>query len=86
MSSGKNNTDKHQDKTEIIDLIFPVDSPEKNLTEILFIEKKGDEETRGKEKEDGTTNEEHEKQTEDENNNEEDYILRRLYIKKRKQI
>ena len=64
---------KNQDEAEIIDLISPVDCPEKIMTEILFIGRTGGKiETKRKENEDQTTNEEHEKQTEDDNNNKEE--------------
>ena len=53
---------KNQDEAEIIDLISPVDSPEKVTTETLFIGRTGGKiETKRKENEDETTNEENEK-------------------------
>ena len=66
------NKDKNQDNpTEIIDLTSAVDSPVKDKTEILFVERKDELKNIEKEKEDETTHEEHEKQVEDDNNNKE---------------
>ena len=67
------NTNQNQDEAETIDLISPVDSTKKELTEFLFKGKTiRKDEKNGKEIEDETTIEEQEKQTKDDNNNEED--------------
>ena len=58
------NTNQNQDEAEINDLISPVDSINKGMTEILFIGKTvRKHEKIGKKNEDETTNEEQEKQT-----------------------
>ena len=63
---------KHKEKlTETIDLVYPVDSPNRDTAEVLLTERKDGKEDKATDKEE-TTYEEHEKQVEDDNNNDDD--------------